>query len=113
MERLVRSQKLRLSLASAIIAIGIWSFLPYLTHRVATSAYVNAVAPNRGHLVHLEQQLAVASSQIILGRAQLGEVCNAEKALTVRLQIYRKAALEGLKGSIQVAKSLWIGCLAE
>jgi multidrug resistance efflux pump len=42
MERLVRSIHLRILLAVALIAVAGWSFLPYLTHRISSSAYVNA-----------------------------------------------------------------------
>jgi multidrug resistance efflux pump len=54
-ERLVRSRRARIVLACGLIALGTWEFLPYLTHRVASSAYVNAeivrvTAPIRGRL---------------------------------------------------------------
>ncbi|MCW5751464.1 MAG: HlyD family efflux transporter periplasmic adaptor subunit [Alphaproteobacteria bacterium] len=41
MERFIRKGSLRLLLALALIALGTWAFLPYLTHRVSTSAFVN------------------------------------------------------------------------
>jgi multidrug resistance efflux pump len=54
-EKLVRSRLARIALACGLIAIGTWEFLPYLTHRVASSAFVNAeivrvTAPIRGRL---------------------------------------------------------------
>ena len=54
-ERVVRSRFARIALACGLIAIGTWEFLPYLTHRVASSAFVNAeivrvTAPIRGRL---------------------------------------------------------------
>jgi multidrug resistance efflux pump len=42
MEKLVRSIHLRVLLATALIAVAGWSFLPHLTHRISSSAYVNA-----------------------------------------------------------------------
>lgn len=54
-ERLVRSRMARVLLACSLIGVGTWVFLPYLTHRVASSAFVNAeilrvTAPIRGRL---------------------------------------------------------------
>ena len=54
-ERLVRSRLARVALACGLIGIGTWEFLPYLTHHVASSAFVNAeivrvTAPIRGRL---------------------------------------------------------------
>lgn len=42
MERFIRKGSLRLLLALGLIALGTWAFLPYITHRVSTSAFVNA-----------------------------------------------------------------------
>ena len=41
-ERIIRSRLARLTLSLALIALSVWAFLPYLTSRVATSAFVNA-----------------------------------------------------------------------
>ena len=54
-ERLVRSRVARIALACGLIAFGTYEFLPYLTHHVASSAFVNAeivrvTAPIRGEL---------------------------------------------------------------
>ena len=54
-ERLVRSRRARIVFACGLIAFGAWEFLPYLTYRVASSAFVNAeivrvTAPIRGRL---------------------------------------------------------------
>lgn len=55
MEKFVRSRFARLTLACTLIGFGAWAFLPYITYRVAPSAYVNAelmriTAPIRGQL---------------------------------------------------------------
>lgn len=54
-ERLVRSRPVRISLAVALIGLGIWAFLPHVTYRIGTSAFVNAelmhvTAPIAGRL---------------------------------------------------------------
>ncbi len=54
-QRLVRSRFARLALASSLIALSAWAFLPYLAYRVAPSAFVNAelvrvTAPIAGRL---------------------------------------------------------------
>ena len=54
-ERLIRSRIARRSLALGIIALSGWALLPYVTYRVAPSAYVNAelmrvTAPIAGQL---------------------------------------------------------------
>ncbi len=54
-ERFVRSRLVRLSLASVILAVSAWAFLPYLNSRIASSAFVNAelmriTAPFAGRL---------------------------------------------------------------
>ena len=42
LERLVRSRWARIALAGGLLGAGLYAFLPYLTHRVASSAFVNA-----------------------------------------------------------------------
>jgi multidrug resistance efflux pump len=55
LQRLVRSRKVRLALASALIAVSAWAFLPHIRYRIASSAFVNAelvrvTAPIAGRL---------------------------------------------------------------
>ncbi len=55
LQRFIRSRIVRIGLASILIALGAWSFLPYVTYRIAPSAFVNAellrvVAPIAGRL---------------------------------------------------------------
>lgn len=42
MEKLARSRLARITLALAFIGAGLWAFMPYVTHRVASSAFINA-----------------------------------------------------------------------
>jgi multidrug resistance efflux pump len=41
-ERIVRNRVVRLSLATTLLAVSIWAFSPYLSSRVASSAFVNS-----------------------------------------------------------------------
>ena len=41
-ERLIRKRIVRLALAVLLIGTAGWAFLPYVTHRVAASAFVNS-----------------------------------------------------------------------
>jgi len=54
-ERFIRSRAVRRALALGIIALGGWALLPYVTYRIASSAFVNAelvrvAAPIAGQL---------------------------------------------------------------
>lgn len=42
MEQLIRKRGLRIAVGIALLAAGVWAFLPYATYRVALSAFVNA-----------------------------------------------------------------------
>jgi len=53
--RLIHSRAVRLLLASVLIVVGVWAFLPHIAYRVASSAFVNAelvrvTAPIAGRL---------------------------------------------------------------
>ena len=55
LQRLVRSRIARLGLAFALIAVSAWAFLPYVSYRIASSAFVNSelvrvTAPIAGRL---------------------------------------------------------------
>ena len=55
LQRIVRSRWARIALASSLIALSAWAFLPYLGYRIASSAFVNAeltrvAAPIAGQL---------------------------------------------------------------
>ena len=54
-ERFVRSRLVRLALALILVSVSGWAFLPYLSYRIAPSAFVNAelvrvIAPIAGRL---------------------------------------------------------------
>ena len=54
-ENLIRQRFVRIGLAVALLATAGWAFLPYVTHRVAASAFVNSellrvTAPFSGRL---------------------------------------------------------------
>jgi multidrug resistance efflux pump len=72
-ERAVRNRVTRVSLATALIALSLWAFLPYVNYRIAPSAFVNAelvrvTAPIAGRLAaglppkgtYIEQTMKVA-----------------------------------------------------
>jgi multidrug resistance efflux pump len=42
LQKLIRSRRVRVALALSLIALSAWAFVPYLTYRVAPSAFVNA-----------------------------------------------------------------------
>src|SRR6266404_5528181 len=54
-EQLVRSRSARIGLATTLIGVGAWSFLPYIAYKVAPTAFINAeliriTAPINGQL---------------------------------------------------------------
>ncbi|MEE8334669.1 MAG: HlyD family efflux transporter periplasmic adaptor subunit, partial [Alphaproteobacteria bacterium] len=42
MEQIIRKRGIRIVLGLALLAVGFWAFLPYVSYRVALSAFVNA-----------------------------------------------------------------------
>ena len=55
LQRLIRSRTARLGLAAGLIALSAWAFLPHVSYRIASSAFVNAelvrvAAPIAGRL---------------------------------------------------------------
>jgi multidrug resistance efflux pump len=55
LQRFIRSRKVRIALAVALIAMSTWAFLPHVGYRIASSAFVNAqlvrvAAPIAGRL---------------------------------------------------------------
>ena len=42
LEAFVRSRAARLGLATLFIAVSVWAFVPYVTYRIAPSAFINA-----------------------------------------------------------------------
>jgi hypothetical protein len=55
LQRFVRNRMVRLGLAFSLIALSVWAFLPYVSYRISSSAFVNAelqrvTAPIAGRL---------------------------------------------------------------
>jgi multidrug resistance efflux pump len=55
LQRFIRSRTIRIALALSLIALSAWAFVPYVTYRIAPSAFVNAellrvAAPIAGQL---------------------------------------------------------------
>ena len=55
LQQLVRRRPVRLALAAGLIATSVWTFIPYVNYRIASSAFVNAelvrvAAPIAGQL---------------------------------------------------------------
>jgi multidrug resistance efflux pump len=55
LQRFIRSRNVRIALALSLVALSAWAFVPYLTYRIAPSAFVNAelvrvAAPIAGRL---------------------------------------------------------------
>ncbi|HUN49528.1 MAG TPA: hypothetical protein VMU42_00350, partial [Candidatus Sulfotelmatobacter sp.] len=148
MEKLVRSRFVRLMLAAALIGLGAWAFLPYVTSRVASSAFVNAelvrvtapiagrlsrdlptkgtlldgvaktplieaLTPDRRHLVALEQQRAAVKAQVELATGQLAELAAADRDLAARTERHRTAVVEQIGHEIDEAKANLNACQAD
>jgi multidrug resistance efflux pump len=148
MERLVRSRTARIALALGFIAFTAWAFVPYVTHRVASSAFVNAeltritapiggrltqnlprsglfiaetlpvqlveaTAPDRRHLVALEQQLGPAQARAELAERQLDEIVSADRGLELRTDRHRTAMLQRLARAIEEGQADLAACRAE
>ncbi len=55
LQRIIRSRNVRIALALSLVALSAWAFVPYVTYRIAPSAFVNAelvrvAAPIAGRL---------------------------------------------------------------
>ena len=147
-ERFVRKRHVRLALAVVLIAMGGWAFLPYVTHRVAASAFVNselvrvtapitgrlaqtlprqgvlldgstsltlieALSPDRRHLLDLERQSALAKESSELARRQLQEIAAVDVELGNRTEAYRLGMVDRIGHEASEAEAERDGCLAE
>jgi multidrug resistance efflux pump len=148
LQRFIRSRNARVALALILIALSAWAFLPYVTYRIAPSAFVNAelvrvaapiagrltqdlprkgnfvempstvrliqaLSPDRRHLLDLDRQLAVAKEQVALARRQLDEIAVADGELEKRMNAYRQGMVKRLGNEIAEAEAEKTGCLAE
>jgi multidrug resistance efflux pump len=147
-ERFVRKRFARLALAVSLIGIAGWAFLPYVTHRVAASAFVNselvrvtapfagrvsatlprtgdlierptalnlveALSPDRRHLLDLELQYTISKKAGDLARRQLMEIAAFDAELAKRSEAYRLAVIDQVRQETAEAEAERAGCLAE
>jgi hypothetical protein len=148
MENFIRNRIVRIALAFALLGFSGWAFLPYVTNKVAASAFVNAelvrviapiggrlardlppkgapidgsattrlveaLAPDRRHLITLEQQQATARAQVDLAATQLAEVTAADDKLARRTEQHRAAVLERLGREAEEVSANWSACRAD
>jgi multidrug resistance efflux pump len=147
-QQFIRSRIVRVALALTLIALGAWAFLPYVTYRIAPSAFVNAEllrvaapiagrltqdlpqkgafvdrpvtvsliesrSPDRGHLLNLDREYAVAEEHAALARKQLDEIAAADNELDGRVQAYREGMVGRLTNEIAETEAEKAGCFAE
>jgi len=74
LQKLVRSRWARLALAISLIALSAWAFLPYVSYRIASSAFVNA------ELVRIATPIA---GQLTRDLPRKGDLIEQAKALTL------------------------------
>jgi multidrug resistance efflux pump len=138
----------RVALALILIALSAWAFVPYITYRIAPSAFVNAellhvaapiagrlalglphkgdfveqpvtlslvnaLSPDRRHLLDLEREYAVAEEHAALARKQLDEIAAADSRLEKRMHAYRDGMIKRLGNEIAESEAEKTGCLAE
>jgi multidrug resistance efflux pump len=147
-QQFIRSRNARVGLALILIALSAWAFLPYITYRIAPSAFVNAelvrvaapiagrlsqdlphkgdfveqpanvhliqaLSPDRSHLLDLDRQSAVAKEQVALAKKQLDEIAAADGELEKRMNAYRDGMIKRIGNEIAEAEAETTGCLAE
>jgi multidrug resistance efflux pump len=147
-ERLVRKRYARIGLALVLIGVAGWAFLPYVTHRVAASAFVNselvrvtapfagrlsqtlphkgdlidtsaswnlveALSPDRRHLLDLQSQYALAQETGALARRQLKEISALDSELANRFKAYQLAILDQIRHEVAEAEADRTGCIQE
>ena len=131
-----------------LIAVATWTFTPYVTHRVAASAFVNselirvtapfagrlaqvlprqgvlfanstqmtlveALSPDRRHLLDLDRQYALAKESGELARRQLQEVAALDEELRKRAEAFRLQTVDRIAHETLEAEAERAGCLAE
>jgi multidrug resistance efflux pump len=147
-QQFIRSRMARVTLALTLIALSVWAFLPYVTYRIAPSAFVNAEllrvaapiagrltqdlpqkgafverpitvsliesrSPDRGHLLDLDREYAVAEEHAALARKQLSEIAAADNDLGERVKVFREGMVGRLVNEIAEIEAEKAGCLAE
>ena len=147
-ERVLRKRVVRVAMALFLIGAAGWAFLPYLTNRIAASAFVNselvrvtapfpgrlpatlprqgdlingsaslnlveALSPDRRHLLDLQLQYALAKQTGELAHQQLDEIATIDVELAKRSEAYRVALIEQIRHEAVEAQVERDGCLAE
>ena len=74
---------------------------------------IEALSPDRRHLLDLEQQSAVAKDRANLAKKQIAEIEAIDRGLESRTESYRSGAIERLGQQIVEAEAEKTGCLAE
>ena len=74
---------------------------------------IEALSPDRRHLMELEQQSVVAKDRANLAKKQIAEIETIDRALESRTASYRSGAIERLGQQIAEAEAEKTGCLAE
>ena len=74
---------------------------------------IEALSPDRRHLMELEQQSVVAKDRAKLAKKQIAEIETIDRALESRTASYRSGAIERLGQQIAEAEAEKTGCLAE
>lgn len=74
---------------------------------------IQALAPDRRHLLDLERQYAVAKDNAELARTQLAEISTMDAELGKRTDAYRDGVVSRLEFEIEEAEAERQGCLAE
>ncbi len=74
---------------------------------------IEALSPDRRHLMELEQQSVVAKDRANLAKKQIAEIETIDRALESRTASYRSGAIERLGQQIAEAAAEKTGCLAE
>lgn len=78
-----------------------------------TLKLTETLAPDRRHLLDLEQQRAVAKDRAELAKRQLDEIGTFDRELETRIEAYRAGMIERLGQQIAEAEAEKTGCLAE
>ena len=147
-EYFVRNRFVRLGLALFFIVAAGWAFLPYVTHRVGASAFVNstivrvtapfagrlaptlprqgdlidgstplnlmeALSPDRRHLLDLQLQYALAKETGELAQRQLKEIEAFDTQLVKRTEAYQAAVVDQIGHEIGEADAEHAGCMEE
>jgi HlyD family secretion protein len=147
-EYFLRKRFVRLALATFLILSAGWAFLPYVTHRIGASAFVNstlirvtapisgrlssnlprqgdlidsskslslieAISPDRRHLLDLQQRHSLAEKAAELANVQLNELAAFDTELTNRVAAYKAAVVDQIGHEVLEAKAEHAGCVAE